>query len=357
MAPSKKKTRNKEEPKRPSSSSSIELEESPELEPKIEVLDPEEIPESETTVFDEESEDEEAADSPVATKDVVPYDTLSAYIREASQFPPLTREEEHELAVRYFEHKDKQAAYKLISSNLMLVVKIARDYEKAARSILDLIQEGSIGLMEAVKNFDPYRGVRFPTYAVWWIKAYVIRYVIANWRLVKLGTTQAQRKLFFNLRKEKERLEKEGFYPGPKLLAQNLQVRESDVVEMEQRLSNQDMSVDAPIQSDSDANLLSLLPADQATAEDLLAKKQLKTQLNAGLLEFGATLKPKELLIFKKRMLSEDKATLQDLAEELNLSRERIRQLETRIREKLKTFLVGKFGAGLESLDLESVDI
>ena len=284
------------------------------------------------------------------TREIVSYDPLTAYLREIQKYKPLTREEEKDLALKVYENKDRDAAVKLISSNLWLVVKLARDYERAARNVLDLIQEGNIGLMEAVKNFDPYREVRFPSYAVWWIKAYIIRYVIANWRLVKIGTTQAQRKLFFNLKKEKDRQEKEGFFPGPKLIAENLNVRESDVVEMEQRLGSADVSVDAPLSSDADATLLSLLPNNQASAEDLMAQGEMNKLLHDGLEEFAASLSEKEAAIFQERLLSEDKATLQDLAEKFDLSRERIRQLESRVKSKLKDFLTEKYGSTLDGM-------
>lgn len=290
---------------------------------------------------------------PVEDRGLVRYDALSAYLREISRYPTLSREEERALAVRYLEHEDLEAAYKLVSSNLWLVVKLARDYERAARNLLDLIQEGNIGLLEAVKNFDPYRNVRFPSYAVWWIKAYIIRYVIANWRLVKLGTTQAQRKLFFNLKKEKERLEREGFFPGPKLLAEKLNVKESEVVEMEQRLSGADVSVDAPIQDEGETNLLSMLPSGERSAEDLLAQKELRALILQAIDEFGSTLNEKESIIFRERMLGEEKATLQDIAEKLSLSRERIRQLENRIREKLKGYLIERFGSAIQSAEFE----
>jgi len=283
--------------------------------------------------------------------EVVPYDPLQAYLREIRAYPPLSREEEQELSIRYYRHRDLEAAYRLVTGNLWLVVKIARDYEKAARSLLDLIQEGNIGLMEAVKNFDPYRGVRFPSYAVWWIRAYIVRYIIANWRLVKIGTTQAQRKLFFNLHKEKEKLEREGVYPEPKLLAEKLNVKEGEVVDMEQRLSSSEVSMDVPLQSDSDTNLLSLLPASELTAEELLNRKQERRLVEQGLAEFAATLKAKELVIFKERMLGEDKATLQEVADKLSLSKERIRQIEKRLQEKLKDFLSKKLGSLVESLD------
>ena len=289
-------------------------------------------------------------------KAVVPYDPLQAYLREIRSYPPLSREEERELAIRYYTSKDLEAAYRLVTSNLWLVVKIAHDYEKAARGILDLIQEGNMGLLEAVKNFDPYRGVRFPSYAVWWIKAYIVRFLIANWRLVKIGTTQAQRKLFFNLKKEKEKLEREGFFPAPKLLAEKLSVKESEVIEMEQRLGSADVSVDAPLQNDAESTMLSVLPGTEETQEDLLDRKQIQALIAQSFREFAATLKAKELLIFEERMLGEDKATLQDISDKLGLSRERVRQIENRLRDKLKSFLETKHGPSVKDVLRDSLD-
>lgn len=278
------------------------------------------------------------------SRGVVVYDPLAAYLREMRQFSPLDREEEKALAIRYKEHADLEAAYRLVSSNLWLVVKLAREYEKAAKSLLDVIQEGNIGLMEAVKNFDPYRGVRFPTYAVWWVRAYIIRYLIANWRMVKIGTTQAQRKLFFNLNKEMERLEREGFHPGPKLLAEKLEVKESEVVEMQQRLGSPDVSVDAPVSGDAETPLIALLPGEQPTAEESFAEKQETELLMDALARFADTLNENEHVIFNERMRSEQKATLQELSEKLSLSRERVRQIEVKIKEKLKEFLLEQLG-------------
>jgi RNA polymerase sigma-32 factor len=290
--------------------------------------------------------------SPSESRDVVPYSALNAYLREMRRYPQLSREEEHELAVQYKELGDIEAAYKLVSSNLWLVVKIARDYERAARSLLDLIQEGNIGLMEAVKNFDPHRGVRFPSYAVWWIKAYIIRYVIANWRMVKIGTTQAQRKLFFNLQKERDKLEREGFYPGPKLLAERLDVRESDIVEMQQRLGSPDVSVDAPLGDESsDLSLLSVIPSKAISAEDALVKKEMSQLISEGFEKFTKTLNTKENAIFEQRLMNESKATLHDLSEELGISKERVRQIEVRVKEKLKAFLLEHYGQAIEQLD------
>lgn len=291
---------------------------------------------------DDSIEENEGRDS------LVPYSALDAYLAEIRRFAPLSREEEHEVAVEYTKTKSPEAAKKLVFGSLWLVVKIARDYEKVARNVLDLIQEGNIGLMEAVQNFDPYRGVRFPSYAVWWIRAYIIRYIIANWRLVKIGTTQAQRKLFFNLKKESERLEREGIFPSPKLLAERLNVKEGEVIEMSQRLGGPDVSFDAPLQEDSDSSLLSVLPSGDESAEEAMAKRELHAALKAAIEAFGSTLNPKETPIFQGRVVDEEKRTLQELSDELSISKERVRQIENRIREKLKLFVAGRLGAELK---------
>lgn len=315
------------------------------LEPEIVVAAPE-LEELGELVEDSESEHTRGA----APKDaLVPYNPLDAYLSEIRRFAPLSREEEHQVAVEYYKTKSPEAAYKLVSGNLWLAVKIARDYERVARNVLDLIQEGNIGLMEAVRNFDPYRGVRFPSYAVWWIRAYVIRYIIANWRLVKIGTTQAQRKLFFNLKKESDRLEREGIFPSTKLLAEKLNVREGDVIEMSQRLSGSDVSVDAPLQDDGDSNLLSLLPSDRESVEDAIAKRQFHGALKDSVSEFESALTLKDKKIFRGRVLDEDKVTLQELSDQLSLSKERIRQIENKLREKLRAFVSKRLGSELEN--------
>ncbi len=312
----------------------------------IEVLPPEDlvqVTDNDLTLLEPEA----AEPTPIkkdAVKDIIPYDGLAAYLREISQYTPLSKEDERDLALKFFHEQDKEAAFQLVTRNLILVVKIAREYEKAARSLLDLIQEGNIGLMEAVKNFDPYRNVRFPSYAIWWIKAYIIRYIMANWRLVRIGTTQAQRKLFFNLKKEKDRLEQEGFYPGPKLLAERLEVKESDIVEMEQRLAGSDLSIDAPMQADSDSTLMSLLPAQGLNAEQLIATKELREAFLEGIKEFADSLNARERDIFEARILAEEKSTLQELSDKLKISKERVRQLENRTRDNLVRFLKSKLG-------------
>src|SRR5918912_5067 len=253
---------------------------------------------------------EENADS--KDKALIPFDPLQRYLTEIRRFPLLSREDEHLLAVEYKEYGNVGAAYKLVTGNLRLVVMIAREYQKAFKNLLDLIQEGNMGLMEAVKNFDPYRGVRFPSYAVWWIRAYIIRYIMNDWRMVKIGTTQAQRKLFFNLQKEKEKLEAEGLTPGPKLLAQRLNVKEDEVVEMEQRLASRDLSVDVPVGDDDEETLLHFLPDDRQTPEEQFAETQYQDLLREKMESFANTLKDKELVIYRERLLNEEPLTLRE---------------------------------------------
>ena len=273
------------------------------------------------------------------SKALVAFDPLQRYLAEIRRFPLLSREEEHRLAVEYKEYGNVEAAYKLVTSNLRLVVMIAREYQKAFKSLLDLIQEGNMGLMEAVKNFDPYRGVRFPSYAVWWVRAYMIRYIMNDWRMVKIGTTQAQRKLFFNLQKEKEKIEAEGLTPGPKLLAQRLNVKEDEVVEMEQRLASRDLSVDMPIGDDDEATLLNFLPDDKQTPEEQFAETQYSDLLREKMELFAKNLKDKELVIYRERLLNEEPLTLREIGEKYGISRERVRQIEERVKKKLKIYL------------------
>jgi RNA polymerase sigma-32 factor len=273
---------------------------------------------------------------------LVQYDPLQRYLAEIRRYPLLSREEERAIAVRYRETQDVEAAYRLVTANLRLVVMIAREYQRAFKNLLDLVQEGNIGLMEAVKNFDPYRGIRFPSYAVWWIRAYIIRYIMNNWRLVKLGTTQAQRKLFFNLQKEKDRLEAEGFAAEPKLLAQRLDVKESEVVEMQQRLAARDLSVDAPLEQGDSGTMLDLLPSQAATAEDAVADAETRELISTKVKEFGAALTGREREIFDGRLMAEEPLTLQDIADRYGISRERVRQIEERVKKKLKAYLLAE---------------
>ena len=269
-------------------------------------------------------------------------DSLQRYLSEIRRIPLLSREEEHKLAVRWTEEGDRQAAWRLVTANLRLVVMIAREYQRAFHNLLDLVQEGNVGLLEAVKQFDPYRGIRFPSYAVWWIRAYIIRYVMNNWRLVKIGTTQAQRKLFFNLAKEREKLEREGFSPEPKLIAQRLDVKEKEVVEMEQRLAARDLSVNTPVADGDDATLLDFLPGPAQTAE-AVANEEYHRLVREKAADFKKTLAGKDLVIYERRlealMQDEDPITSQEIGDEYGITRERVRQIEARLKRRLGAYL------------------
>jgi RNA polymerase sigma-32 factor len=224
-------------------------------------------------------------------------DPLAAYMAEVTKHPLLTREEEVELGRKYRDTGDVKAAYKLVASNLRLVVKLAHEYHRNPLSLLDLVQEGNIGLMQAVKKFDPERGVKLSSYAAWWIRAYILRYIMDNWKMVKLGTTEAQRKLFFKLRQEQERLLKQGIEVTPKLLAERLNVTEQDVVEMDQRLGNDEMSLDAPVAgSDDDRQTRAdrFLPSGQQGVDDALGNKELREIFRTKLAAFAEKLNEKD---------------------------------------------------------------
>jgi RNA polymerase sigma-32 factor len=270
---------------------------------------------------------------------LVPFDPLSRYLAEIRRFPLLTREEETVIAKRYAQFHDADDAYRLVTANLRLVVKIANEFARATRNLLDLIQEGNIGLMEAVKHFNPEVGIRFPSYAVWWVRAYIYRYLINNWRLVKIGTTQAQRKLFFNLRKESERLEAEGFSAQPKLLAQRMGVKESEVREMQERMSQSEVSLDQPASAEDDTTLIDALPDTSYNPEEVAARAEWRDFAHEKVEEFAGTLEGKELEIFRSRLLSEDPPTLQEVGGRFGISRERVRQIESRLKRRFKAFL------------------
>jgi len=233
-----------------------------------------------------------------------------------------------------------------VTANLRLVVKLAYEYRRACRNIMDLIQEGNIGLMQAVKRYDPYRGVKLSSYAAWWIRAYMLRYILNNWRLVKLGTTQAQRKLFFNLNKEKAKLSAMGIEPTHAEIAKRLDVDEKDVIEMDRRLASSDASLDTPV-GDAEGRQTSrmdLLPATSAGPDQLTESYQLQELLREHLEVFKTTLAGKDLRIFEQRLVADEPVTLQELGEQFGVSRERVRQLEARLAGKLRTFLSERLG-------------
>ncbi len=283
-----------------------------------------------------------------ATK-LAPYDPLRRYLYEISKFSPLSREEEHELAVLYHRTGDREAAYRLITSNLKLVVKIAMIYRKVYRNLMDLIQEGNIGLLQALKRFDPLRGTRLPTYAAWWIKAYIIKFLLDNARLVKIGTTNERRKILMNLNREKRELEAKGITPTTQLLAQNLGVEEAEVLQVEQGMTGPDVSLDAPIGGDGNGlRIVDSLHAMEESVDDKIAHGEFRDLLESKFAEFEGTLSERDRLILKQRLIAEEPATLQQIADRYGISREAVRVAEKKVIAKLKKYMTDSFGDVLE---------
>ncbi|MDR1395682.1 MAG: RNA polymerase factor sigma-32 [Deltaproteobacteria bacterium] len=271
-----------------------------------------------------------------------PADSLKAYLAEIKRFKLLSREEEEELLKNYKRTGNSESGQKLITGNLRLVVKIAMEFQSHwLNNLQDLIQEGNVGLLQALKKFDPSKGVKFSYYAAYWIKAYILKYIMDNWRLVKVGTTQAQRKLFYNLKKEQEKIIREGLEPGFGILAERLGVSEGDVRQMDMRLqAGREVSLDAPVSPDSDQTQISLLPSSEEGADSFLANAQIKELVSGKLARFRETLSGRELIILDKRLLTEDPVTLQEVGEEFGISRERVRQLEERLKKSLGSYLL-----------------
>jgi RNA polymerase sigma-32 factor len=264
-------------------------------------------------------------------------DSFDRYLGEISRYEILSREEMDELAIQVHEKNDRNAAYRLISANLRLVVKVAMDFQKFwTQNFMDLVQEGNIGLLKATKKFDPYKGVKFSYYATYWIRAYILKFLMNNWRLVKLGTTQAQRKLFFSLNKERKLLESQGFTPEPELLAKRLNVKKSEVIEMSNRMSNNEVSLDCPVGQDSEDEQISFIPGREPGIEDTLCLKDMKKKLRDFLQTLQGRHNDKERVILEKRLLTDDPLTLQNISEVFGVSRERIRQIEAALLKKIR---------------------
>ena len=294
------------------------------LEPKSEELSPQEL-------------------SPESQVKLARLDPVRKYLLEISRFEPLTPEEEHRLAVLYHKQDDQQAAYRLITSNLLLVVKIARLYNRVYANILDLIQEGNVGLMEAVKRFDPYRGARLPTYASWWIKAYIIKFILDNFRIVRVGTTNQRRKLLFNLRKEKEKLRLQGIEPTPALIAQRLKVDPEEVREIEQTIESGDLSLDAAVGENESIRYIDTLEATEEMVDEKIARGELRDLFNQEIKEFSKTLNDREKIILYHRLIAENPSTLQEIGEQFGVSREAIRLNQKALVAKIKEHMQEAF--------------
>ena len=269
---------------------------------------------------------------------LVPLDPFAAYMQEVKKYPLLSEDDEKELAIRLQETGDVDAAYQLTTANLMLVVKIAMTFKREWQSLMDLVQEGNVGLMKAVKNFDPFRGVRLSAYATWWIKSYILKYILDNWRLVRVGTTNSRRKLLFNLKKEKERLEREGFDPSTKLLAEHFGVDEGEIIDVEASIGAVDVSMDTPTRADS-----SMTPAQSLSDGKSLEKgaeiDQFREILQQKIEEFKSDLKPGEIEILENRVLSESPQSLQEIGDERGVTREAVRQAEQRLLKKFRIYI------------------
>ena len=264
-------------------------------------------------------------------------DSLAFYLTKINQFPLLTPEEEFQLGVRIRKHNDLEAAQKLVTSNLRFVVKVAFEYRSYDVKLLDLIQEGNIGLIMAVKKFDPYRGYRFISYAIWWIRAYIQNFIIKSWSLVKIGTTRAQKKIFYKIGKVRKELESEGTNEKKyDHLAKELNVSKKDIIEMEQRMSSRDLSLDASLDEDQELTHLDLLQEDSPNQEEILAQREEKRIREQVINDAIDRLSEKEAYVIKNRTLADSPLTLREIGNHLKVSRERVRQIESEVLKKLK---------------------
>ena len=278
--------------------------------------------------------------TPRAKGEIATKDPLHLYLQEISRFPLLEPDEEFQLAKQVQENGDQQAAFRLVSSHLRLVVKIAMDFQRRwMQNVLDLIQEGNVGLMKAVNKFDPDKGIKFSYYAAFWIKAYILKYIMDNWRMVKIGTTQTQRKLFYNLNKERQRLQALGFDPTTSELSKNLNVSEEEITEMDQRLAKNDLSLNLKFGEDSEATRMDFLPDLGPGVEETLANKEISTLLLDQLRTIVPNFNEKEQVILNDRLLSDSPRTLREIGEEFGVTRVRVRQIEARLLKKLREHL------------------
>jgi RNA polymerase sigma-32 factor len=261
---------------------------------------------------------------------------LALYIHKINRFPLLTREEEYELAVRWREHEDLEAAHKLVVSNLRFVVKVAYEYADYGLKIMDLIQEGNIGLMQAVKKFDPYKGFRLISYAVWWIRAYIQNFIVKSWSLVKIGTTQAQKKLFYKMGQVKKKLGIDATTEEDiRAIAQTLDVKDQEVREMNGRLSGRDLSLNATVRDDDETTYIDFV-SEEPTQESSLIDEEETTRLKSDIRKALSVLNEKESYIVQHRIMAAKPKTLAEIADTFHISRERVRQIEEGALRKLK---------------------
>ena len=275
---------------------------------------------------------------------LVPADPVRRYLAEISRFKPLSREEEHELALRYREEGDLEAARILVSANLKQVVRLAFMFSRFYQNVMDLVQEGNVGLMQAVQRFDPFRGTRLSTYATFWIRAYMIKFLTDNWRLVRVGTTNARRKLLFNLQKEKARLESMGIGYGPKLLAEKFGASEQDIRDIEESIGSSDLSLDQPLGFDSDRSFGDVLADGDEPLEDVLANEDFLRVFREKVAIFSEELDDRDRFILENRLIAEEPVTLQQIGDRYGITREGSRQVERKLLGRLKEFIRTEMG-------------
>ncbi|ABB33072.1 RNA polymerase, sigma 32 subunit, RpoH [Geobacter metallireducens RCH3] len=265
-------------------------------------------------------------------------DSFTLYLAEIRKFPVLTPEEEHLYAVKFYEEKDLEAAHRLITANLRFVVKVAAEYKSYGMKMLDLIQEGNIGLMMAVRKFDPHKGIRLISYAVWWIRAYIQNYIISAWSLLKIGTTQAQKKLFFKLNQAKNAIRRLTGGDDTEATALSLHVKESEVIEMDQRMRG-DYSLDAELVDGEGLTMLDTLVDERQNQEEALAEQQEASRLHGQVTQALERLNEKERYVVENRVTADEPLTLQEIADHFAISRERVRQIEEGALKKIKAYL------------------
>lgn len=272
---------------------------------------------------------------------------MARYLQEIRRYPLLTKEQEYELAVRYRETHDPKAAEALVTANLRFVVKVAAEYAKFGARLIDLVQEGNIGLMHAVREYNPYKGVRLITYAVWWIRGYIQEYLMRQYSMVRIGTTAAQRKLFYQLQKQKEQLERMNPDQAVAQLSGRLGVSEQEVVNMQQRLSSRDISLDKPLSDAQNDTLLSMQtsPFEESIDDQLGTMEEIEI-LKSGIDKIRPELNEKEIDILESRLLSDDPLTLQDIGDKYSITREAVRQIEQRLIEKIRKQIVSNPSGG-----------
>lgn len=290
-------------------------------------------------LLDDASFEPTAASAAKSSNALALTDPVALYMAEVRKYPLLTREQEQELAMRYRETGDKRAAEMLVTSNLRFVVKVAAEYSKFGARLIDLVQEGNVGLMHAVREFNPYKGVRLITYAVWWIRGYIQDYLMRQYSMVRIGTTQSQRKLFYRLQKEKELLESMGQEPSVQLLSTRLGVSESDVETMSQRLQGRDVSLQTAVDANGKTTLLDFESSDDIPIDEQMGHAEMLSLLHEGIEDLKDSLNDRERELLEDRLLSDEPLTLQEIGEKYGVTREAVRQMENRLMAKIRKIL------------------